>query len=269
MSYLTERFSKTARTCTAVVALSVAAGLVSLSSARADEAQAKDLFKAMSDYLAAQSVISFDYDASLEMVTKQDQKVAFASSGSVTLNRPDKLRATRTGGFANVELVFDGKMVSLLGKNLNVYTQADIPGSIDHLVDELRNKYHRPLPAADLPMANAYDQIMPLVTDVKDLGSGVIRGEECNHLAFRTKGVDLQLWIHQGDQPYPCRYQLTTTKVKGWPEYTIDVRNWKTGSEVAAGDFTFTPPADAKMLKPSELPSLDELPRALVKGIPQ
>jgi len=269
MSHLVGRFSKAATTCTAVVALSVAAGLASLPSAKADEAQAKDLFKAMSDYLGAQTMISFDYDSSLEMVTKQNQKVAFTSSGNVTLNRPDKLRATRRGGFANVELVFDGKTASLLGKDQNVYTQAEIPGSIDHLVDELRNKYHRPLPAADLLMADAYKQIMPLVTDVKDLGSGFIRGEECDHIALRTKQVDLQLWIHQGDQPYPCRYQLTTTKVKGWPEYTIDVRNWKTGSDVAAGDFSFTPPAGAKMMKPGKLPSLDELPRALVKGIPQ
>jgi uncharacterized protein DUF2092 len=27
----------------------------------------------------------------------------------LTFERPDKLRATRTGGFANVEMVFDGK----------------------------------------------------------------------------------------------------------------------------------------------------------------
>jgi hypothetical protein len=46
---------------------------------------------------------------------RQNQKIAFTSSGNVTLNRPDKIRATRTGGFANVEMVFDGKTLSLLG----------------------------------------------------------------------------------------------------------------------------------------------------------
>jgi hypothetical protein len=54
-------------------------------------------------------------------MTKQNQKIAFTSSGSVTVKRPDKIRATRTGGFANVELVFDGKTLSLLGKIANVY----------------------------------------------------------------------------------------------------------------------------------------------------
>jgi hypothetical protein len=70
----------------------------------------------------------------------------------------------------------------------------------------LRDKYHRPVPAADLLMSDPYKELMPLVTDVKDLGSGVIHGIECDHLAFRTKEVDWQIWIAQGARPYPCRY---------------------------------------------------------------
>ena len=254
-------------TQTALLVMAAAAGLATATTSRADESDAKRLLKGMSDYVAGQESISFAYNSSLELVTKQDQKVAFASSGDVTLRRPDKLRATRTGGFADVEMVFDGKTASLLGKDARVYTRVEIPGSIDNLVDVLRDKYHVPLPAADLLLSSPYEQIMPLVTDIKDLGSGVIRGQECDHLAFRTKEVDFQIWIHQGDHPYPCRYQITTTQVKGWPEYTIDVRSWKTGSDVPADDFTFKPSVDFKMLKLAEMPSLDALPSEVVKGI--
>jgi hypothetical protein len=159
--------------------------MVSLPAARADEAQAKALFKAMSDYLRAQKTLAYDYDTTLEIVTKEKQKLGLASSGSVTLNRPDKIRATRSGGFAQVELVFDGKTLSLLGKHANQYVQADVPGTIDQLVDVLRDKFRRPLPGADLLMSDVYKQLMPLVVNVKDLGSGVINGVECNHLAGR------------------------------------------------------------------------------------
>ena len=130
-----------------VVLAAAIAGTVSVSAARADEAQAKNLLKAMSDYLAAQKTISFEYDTNLEIVTTQQQKIGLASSGTLTLERPDKLHATRTGGFANVEMVFDGKTLSLLGKNANLYAQVEAPDTIDHLVDELRDKYHRPVPA--------------------------------------------------------------------------------------------------------------------------
>jgi hypothetical protein len=244
----------------ATVLVVAAAGMVGMSGARADEAQAKSLLKAMSDYLAAQKTISFEYDSNLEIVTTQQQKIGLASSGTLTLERPDKLHATRTGGFSNVEMVFDGKTLSLLGKNANLYAQVEAPGTIDHLVDELRDKYHRPVPAADLLMSDPYKELMPLVTDVKDLGSGVIRGMECDHLAFRTKEVDWQIWIAQGARPYPCRYVITSKKVTGWPQYTLDIRGWKAGAEVAADAFKLEIPPSAQKLMPGQIPDLDEIP---------
>jgi hypothetical protein len=235
------------------IALAVAAaGMASISVARADETQAKSLLKAMSDYLGAQKTISFEYDTNLELVTKQQQKIGLASSGTLALERPDKLRATRTGGFANVEMVFDGKTLSLLGKNANVYAQIEAPGTIDHLVDELRDKYHRPVPAADLLMSDPYKELMAPVTDVKDLGSG--------HLAFRTKEVDWQIWIAQGARPYPCRYVITSKKVKGSPQYTLDIRAWKAGGEVASDAFKLEIPPDAQKLTPGQIPDLDDIP---------
>jgi hypothetical protein len=247
------------KTRIAVLAVMMA-GVANMSSARADEAQAKTLFKAMSDYMAAQKAISMDIDSNLEVVTKDGQKLGLASSGSLTLNRPDKIHATRTGGFSNVEFTFDGKTMTLLGKNANAFARADVPGTIDHLIDELRDTYGRPVPAADLLMSNPYDQLMPLVVNTKDLESGVIRGIECDHLAFRTEEVDWQIWIAQGERPYPCRYVITSPKVAGSPQYTIDVRTWKTGVEVAPDAFSLQIPAGAKEIKPADLPDFDELP---------
>jgi hypothetical protein len=246
-----------------IAAASIGLG-ASASSAVADEAQAKTLFKAMSDYLAAQKTLSFDFNSMLEVVTKEGQKFGLASSGTISLSRPDKLHATRHGGFADVEFVFDGKTASLLGKNANVYGQVNATGSIDDLVDALRDKYHRPVPGADLIMSNVYDQLMPQVTEAKDLGSGVINGVECNHLAFRTADVDWQIWIAQGDSPYPCLYVITSHKVAGDPQYSLEVRTWKTGSDVTADDFTFKPPADAKQMDLSKLANTDELPDIFV-----
>jgi len=244
----------------AIVLAVAAAGMASMSVARADEAQARSLLKAMSDYLGAQKTISFEYDTNLDIVNTQQQKIGLASSGTLTLERPDKLHATRTGGFANVEMVFDGKTLSLLGKNANLYAQVEAPGTIDHLVDELRDKYHRPVPAADLLMSDPYKELMPPVTDVKDLGSGVIRGVECDHLAFRTKEVDWQIWIAQGARPYPCRYVITSKKVTGSPQYILDITAWKAGSEVASDGFKLEVPPGAKKLMPDQFPDLDDVP---------
>jgi hypothetical protein len=262
LTLVRERRLEVARLAALTVLVSLSAQLP----AAAGEAEAKQLFKAMSDYLAAQTTLSFDYDTSLEVVTADKQKLALASSGTVTLSRPDKIHMTRTGGFADVEMVFDGKTLSLLGKNANAYVQAEVPGSVDKLIDELRDTYKRPLPGADLLLSNVNDQLIPLVVDVKDLGSGVIGGVECDHLAFRTGEVDLQIWIAQGDAPYPCRYAVTTSKIAGSPQYTVDVSNWKTGGDVAAADFAFVPPDGAKKVEPGQLGDLDELPSHFTPG---
>ena len=223
------------------------------------EAEAKKLLKAMTDYVAAQTAISFDYDVSLEVVTTDDQRLTLAASGNVELARPDKVRASRSGGFADIETVFDGKTLTILGKNMNIYTKVAIPGSIDHLVDELREKYHRPLPAADLLVSNSYDELMEDVVDVKDLGSGVIGGTECDHLAFRKKDIDFQIWIAQGSRPYPCRYDIATKVVAGSPEYSIQIRDWKAGKDVASGGFSLTLPSGARQVDVADLAKLKDM----------
>jgi hypothetical protein len=122
------------------------------------------------------------------------------------------------------------------------------------------------LPAADLLLSNVYDGLMLDVTESMDLGSGIIGGVECDHLAFRTKDIDWQIWIAQGDKPYPCRYMISTTNVDQAPQYSIQIRNWRTGSEVAANDFAFKGPSGARKVELKELADIDELPNHLTTG---
>jgi hypothetical protein len=260
---------KTARRLAAAlsaVALALMAVSATSSDTRAGEVEAKQLLKAMSDYLAAQNTISFGFDTNFEVVTKDRHKLLLASSGTIDLSRPDKVRATRTGGFADIEMIFDGKTLTLLGKNANLYAQIDVPGTVDNLVDELREKLHRPIPGGDLLSSNVYDQLMSEVVEAKDIGSGVIGGTECDHLAFRSKDVDWQIWIAQGARPYPCRYVITSKAVDQAPQYSIQIRDWKTGTEVATGNFGFTNTTNARKIETKELTELSEMPKHFVIG---
>jgi hypothetical protein len=234
-------------------ALALTGGLTAPSGARAGEAEAKSLLKAMSNYLAAQKIFAFEYDSNFEVVTKDHQKLMLATSGAIELSRPDKIRLSRAAGFANVEMVFDGNMLTILDRDGKIFVQVDVPGPVDHLIDELRDKFAKPLPGADLLLPDVYDVLMDGVTDVKDLGSGVIGGRECDHLAFRAKEVDWQIWIAQGDRPFPCRYIITSTQVDQAPQYSIEIRDWKSGAEVTARDFSFKAPPDARRIDTKEL----------------
>jgi hypothetical protein len=102
------------------------------------------------------------------------------------------------------------------------------------------------------------------VDDVKDLGGGVVGGVECDYLAFRTKDVDWQIWIAQGKRPYPCRYVITSKHLSSGPQYSIQIRDWKTGGKVAATDFGFKNPTKAKKVELKD-PKGTEAPRPSLK----
>jgi hypothetical protein len=115
------------------------------------------------------------------------------------------------------------------------------------------------MPAADLLTSDTNAQLMTNVTDVKDLGSGVIRGKECNHIAARSDRADWQLWIAQGDRPYPCRLVITSTDIPESPEYTIDITAWRDGSAVASDAFKVDV-ANARKVDLKELANFNEIP---------
>jgi hypothetical protein len=102
---------------------------------------APKILKAMSDYVASQKTISATFDSDIEVITSDLQKIQFASSGNFLLSRPDKLRASRTGGYADVELVYDGKTLTVYDKYHKSFVQADAPGSVDQVVDRMRNEF--------------------------------------------------------------------------------------------------------------------------------
>lgn len=233
---------------------------------QADESDAKRILKSMSDYMGAQSALAIEFDATLGIVTTEGQVLDLASSGSVVINRPDKIRAKRSLGFADIEMVFDGKTLTVLGKKNNLYTQLEVPGSLDNLINELKDTYNRPLPAADLLLSASYDELMQNVVDIKDLGAGVVGGVTCDFLAFRTEEVDWQIWIAQGDKPYPCRFAITSKLIENSPTYVIQTRSWKTGSEVATDDFAFNNSTNAEKVELENLEGAGDLPDNFSKG---
>jgi hypothetical protein len=232
-------------------------------------AQAQDagkVLKAMTDYVTSQKVISVTYDSDIEVITDNLQKIQFASSGQMLLSRPDKIRASRIGGYTDVDLVFDGKTLTVLGKNLNAFAQTDSPGSIDQLVARLRNEFNVAVPGADLLLFKAYDDLMTDVVEAKHVGRGVMDGVECDHLAFRDTDVDWQLWVEVGDRPIPRKYIITSKAVTGGPQYTLRIKDWKTDPQVAADAFTFKAPADARKVEFAALSDIDEIPPGVAPG---
>jgi hypothetical protein len=235
--------------------------------ARADESgDANTILKAMSDYVTSQKSITAAFNTDIEAVTPELQKIQFASSGEVQLIRPDKIHASRTGGYTNVELFFDGKTFAVEDKKGNVYAQAEAPGSVDQLIDKLRGELGVDMPGADILLSNPYAVLSADVMDAKHIGRGVINGVECEHLAFRNLDTDWQIWIEVGAKPIPRKFVITSKAVTSGPQYTLLITDWKTDAPIAADAFELHAPAGAKKVEFKELSDIDEVPPGIVKG---
>jgi hypothetical protein len=257
-------FRTTIRIFTAAASIAVLSAITT-NVARADD-PAKVL-KGMADYLAGQKSLSAKFDSDIEVITPELQKIQFASSGELKMNRPDKLRIRRTGGYADVELVYDGKTVSLYGNNAKSYVQSDLAGNVDQMIATLQSRSGAGMPGADLLLSNSYDELMANVLEGKHIGQGVVDGVECEHLAFRGPDTDWQIWIETGAKPVPHKYVITSKTIAGAPQYTLKIREWKTDANADA-DFAFKVPADATKvaLDSSVMIEFDELPPGTPAG---
>lgn len=228
--------------------------------AQAQQSDARDILRSMSDYVANQQTIEFSFDSSIEVITPQLEKIQFTSSGEVLLNRPNKLKARRTGGYSDVELFFDGKTVSVFDKDENAYARFDGPVSLDQLFHALSVGHGIALPGADLLRSQPYDLLVADVMDARYMGHGVIDGRVCEHLAFRNFDTDWQLWVELGEQPIPRKLVITSKTINSAPQYSVRIREWETDLKPETGAFSFIPPEGAEMLSPDALIHLDELP---------
>jgi hypothetical protein len=232
-------------------------------SAHAEGGDAAGMLKAMTDYVAKQKNLSITYDSDIEVIASHLQKIQFTSSGQVQLSRPDKLRATRTGGYGDVEVVFDGKLVTINDKDTKHFAQIAAEGTADHLIDVLRDEHGVVAPGADLLLPHAFDVMMTDVIQSEVIGKGVIDGVECDHLAFRNVDTDWQIWIESGSRPIPRKYVITSKGVAEAPQYTLLIKEWKT--DVAPDAFVFKPDPSATKIAEGDLSDIDEVPQGTTK----
>ena len=229
-------------------------------------AEARAVFKSMADYLVGQKTIQFTFNSSIEVITPALQKIQYTSSGRAVVERPDGMRVRRLGGTGELDLFFDGKVATLYGPGLRTYAQITGARSVDQLIGELEQRYGFAGPGADLLLSNVYDAMMKGVLEAKYLGIGIVGGLKCDHIAFRNQETDWQLWVQIGADPIPRKFVITSKAVAAAPEYTVVVKDWKTGFEVAPGTFAFKPPPDTKKGTISDLADLDEYPHAAEPG---
>ncbi|HTT23705.1 MAG TPA: DUF2092 domain-containing protein [Candidatus Sulfotelmatobacter sp.] len=210
---------------------------------------ADEIVRSMSSFLASTKAFSVAVDISNEIITKGGEKLQFNSSGTLLLQRPARFHIDRQSRFGDVEMFFDGKTVTIYGKNLKSYFQQDVVGTTDDAFSVIGGSIGVVLPATDLLVADPYAALTEEVTSSGYYGTDYVQGVECHHLGFRAEKVDWQLWIRTGGEPLPMKFVITTKWMTGAPQYSVQLNNWNLKPVIAADRFTFVAPAGTEKLQ--------------------
>jgi len=210
--------------------------------------QALIALRTMSDFLASQRNITVHAEGSIEVVMQDGQKIELDHDSDIAMRRPDGLRSDRVGRIASAQFYYDGKNFTLYERNNNYYATATAPPTVDQALDVAREKYGLETAAADLLYTRPYEVMTEDLVAATYVGIGDLHDVRCHHLAIREKEVDWQIWIAADAQPLPHKLVITSTTVKGSPEFRTELTRWSFPASLPNELFEFIPPQGAKRI---------------------
>jgi hypothetical protein len=213
------------------------------------DAEADRLLRQMTDYLAGLQSFKVNNFAVDETAMKSGEKIQATSDSEIIVQRPDRMRSTQRGSGEGLGLWYDGKTMTIACKANNSFESIAAPANLDAAIDKMRQYFKVDAPGADLIYSRPYDILMEQVVSGRVIGRETIQGVPANHLAFQGEEVDFQLWIQDGAQPLPLRFVITTKKVKGAPQFTVQLSNWDTQPKLSGLEFEHHPAAGAKPIQ--------------------
>jgi hypothetical protein len=233
------------------VVLLLAAVLPQGALAQPDEIQpaARQVLKAATDFLSRQQRFSLDTESSAEVVYASGQKIQFDHTAKVSVERPNKWRAERTGELVDQVFYYDGVSLTLHNPHGQYYATIAAPGTLEEMLDLAREKLDLVAPAGDLLYTNAYDILLQEVTSGFVVGKEAVAGARCDHLAFRAPHVDWQIWIEEGSRPLVRKLVITSRDMLNAPQFTVVVKNWNLKPRFGAATFSFKPSKHTQQLE--------------------
>lgn len=212
--------------------------------AEAVDPKSKEALARMSAYLKTLDAFTVRAETSKDELVDGDFKAQKSATVTLSVRRPDGLRAEVSGDDGDRVFVYDGKTLVVHARTENYYATMPAPPTIREALDAAEARHGVELPLLDLLYAATGDDLGSGVVAAGDIGPSRVAGCDCEHYAFRGKNVDWQLWIERGDRPLPRKIVITTKDDPTRPQYAA-VLTWDLSPRFDAATFTFSPPKGA------------------------
>ena len=184
----------------------------------------------------------------IEDLTESGHRVDYDVSATVTVSRPNKLKARREGDLIDQAFYYNGKTLTLYNASDKVYASEPAPGTIEGMLAFARSSLGLIIPAADLIYQNNFQLLMQDVTLATVIGKEFIGGVKCDHLLFSRPGVDFQVCVAESGKPLPYKYVVTDTATCALISISTVMSDWNTAPGVDDASFNFVPPKGVKKI---------------------
>jgi hypothetical protein len=177
------------------------------------------------DELAAEALLTY------QAVQASGQKLHFDLLQRIAFRKADrKLLWTtlRDDGTTDHGWIANGEF-TMIKQPANIYGQIKGPVAVSEMITMLTDEYGINVPFEDL----LGDQATELwlgeeVTSVVYVGEAFIGGRWTDQIAIRKPGLDFELWVTKGAEPYPARIAAVLTDSEGMPSYVFDFHKYST-----------------------------------------
>ncbi len=202
------------------------------------------------DFLAAQKSFRVEADLSFDVMQSNGYMLEFGGTREITLRRPDRLRleASRRDGKSSV-LYFDGKTISVDLPGHQAFVREEYSGTVYAAIDRLVDELGVPAPLEDLLSENFASAVVDRIESGFYVGPAEIEGRPSEHLAFRLRDVDVQLWIEEGERPLIRRIMIIYRRAKGRPQFRATLRHWDLSPKTSESLFRFRPKPESERLR--------------------
>jgi hypothetical protein len=213
------------------------------------EPEAVAALQRMSAYLQTLDGFDLTTNSSLDLVNDHGERLTLGGSAHYKFRRPNGFVIDVKTDYKNRRFYYDGKQFTIYAPDFGFYAQAPAPATVRETLDELSTKYGVTLPLEDLFLwADPANKRVESLTSAFLVGTATVDGADTDHYAFREGEKDWQLWIQQGDKPFPRKLVIIDHTDPANP--TFDARlTWKPGAIPTSDQFVFKPAKDDKHIR--------------------
>ena len=211
------------------------------------QTQARAILMQMAQYLGTTPRFSVRLTGGYDAVQSSGQKIEFAETSRVTVNRPNNLRieGERSDGVKRL-VVFSGTEIVLIDSSANVIATAPQPGDLDETLVHFVGEMGIRVPLAALLLSRFPAELERRLKFVDYIEKTTIHGAPAHHVAGRTDAVDFQIWVPEGDKPLPQRVVITYKNAPGQPQFWAQLSDWNVAPTIEASTFAAQAPAGAQ-----------------------